>query len=92
MAIPVFVGEPSAIGSDSELSQKLTELLFDLAAFHDPLIADAFTSSETVTVINSWIIKPRHSANNLTPCNKRSTKYYLNTSCQCEVKYCYNAV
>lgn len=79
ITIPVFVGESSAIGSDSKLSQELTKLLFDLAAFHDPLIANAIPSTETVTVINSWIIKSRHSAIVLewTPCNKRSIKVSL---------------
>jgi len=62
ITIPVFVGESSAIGADPKLSQKLTKLLFDLAAFQDPLIANAFSTTETVTIINSWIIKSRHFA------------------------------
>lgn len=76
ITIPVFVSESSAIGADPKLSQELTKLLFDLTAFQDPLVANAFPSTETVTIINSWIIKTRHFANVLewTPCNKRLIK------------------
>lgn len=61
--LPVFVGESSAIGADSKLSQELTKLLFDLTALQNPLIANTISSTEAVAIIHSWIIKSRHFAN-----------------------------
>lgn len=58
--VPVFVSEAGAISADPELSQELPKALFDLTPFHGPFIPDAFSTAETVAVINSGIVKSRH--------------------------------
>lgn len=59
---PVFIREAGAVGPHSELAEELTEPFLDV----DPLLsafihAGSLSSSETVTVVHSRVVKARHS-------------------------------